>query len=286
MQYGQPWCNDGVSVRNLQLQAPPHHALDAWGREKEQPVLLSVYLSFKSAFDSAAENDALDASTMHYGILAKALRGMKPDQSWGNLSQLSQLVHKTISDMLPGPDLLESLAVEITMPKASLLGDAVVFHRHYASDSTQSMLHLVDVCLPTLIGVNSNEREAKQKLIINAWVGGLDDQDCNTYTKLEQTLTQVCNSAITRLAYSPNNHCTDHRFDKLRDFGVAGIARLAKPLQILCATTTGWNQHQAVLCKAPGRSIRRCSRYRRLQNIQTTTCRGSFLKAITNFTTL
>lgn len=285
MQYGQPWCNDGVSVRNLQLQAPPHHALDAWGREKEQPVLLSVYLSFKSAFDSAAENDALDASTMHYGILAKALRGMKPDQSWGNLSQLSQLVHKTISDMLPGPDLLESLAIEIKMPKASLLGDAVVFHRHYASHSTQSMLHLVDICLPTLIGVNSNEREAKQKLIINAWVGGLADQDCDTYTKLEQTLTKVCNSATHDSACSPNPGI-DYRSDQLRDSGVTRIARPAKSLQVLCSTTTGWNQHQAILCKAPGRPVRRCSSYRRLQNFQTTTCRCSFLKAITNDTSL
>ncbi|KAL1297942.1 hypothetical protein AAFC00_006455 [Neodothiora populina] len=191
MQYGRPWCNDGIAVNNLQLQSSPHNGLDAWGREKEQPVLLSVRLSFKSSFDSAAEQDALDSSTVHYGILSKTLRATKPEESWGSLSGLGETVHKTITAMLPGPDLLESLAIQVKLPKASLLGEAVILNRQHTNESVCNTLHLVDICLPTLIGVNANEREAKQKLIINVWINGLSDKDCDSYTQLEATLTQI-----------------------------------------------------------------------------------------------
>lgn len=191
MAYGAPWCRDGISIRDLQLQAPPHHALDAWGREKEQPVLLSVHLAFKSGFDSAAKNDALDASTMHYGVLAKSLRGLVPQEGWGSVDNLGQLVHDKISSMLPGSDLLDTLAIEIKMPKASLLGESVVFYRYHNHETTQNTLHLVNVCLPTLIGVNSNERKAKQKLVVNLWIGGLKGNECDSYTELEQILAEV-----------------------------------------------------------------------------------------------
>lgn len=212
MAYGAPWCRDGISIRDLQLQAPPHHALDAWGREKEQPVLLSVHLAFKSGFDSAANNDALDASTMHYGILAKGLRGLVPQEGWRSVDNLAQLVHDKISSMLPGPDLLDSLAIEIKMPKASLLGESVVFHRFYDHGVVQDTMHLVNVCLPTLIGVNSNERNAKQKLVVNLWIGGLKGKDCDSYTELEQILTKV-GSTITAIVCRLSNYVLDHRTD-------------------------------------------------------------------------
>lgn len=197
MNYGQPWCRDGISVRNLQLASPPHDGVDAWGRQKEQPVLLSVHLSFKAGFDSAASNDALDTSTMHYGVLSKGLRAISSSGEWSDLAALARRALSIIEQTPPGRDILDHVTIEIKLPKASLLGEAVVFVSDFSfsgssSDLTQSnMIHLKNICIPTLIGVNSNERLAKQKLVINLWVGGIEHGEGNDYTTLEDRLTEV-----------------------------------------------------------------------------------------------
>lgn len=193
--YGLPWCHDGISISNLQLQTPLNYGTDAWGREKEQPVLLSVRLSLKSSFETAAENDALDASTMHYGILAKALREMQPTTKWQKLDALSTKVYSIVGASLPDSELMKSLEVEIKLPKASLLGEAVVLHSHLAPAApAQHTLHLVNICLPTLIGVNDNERETAQKLVINLWLMGLTNTSIYSYVDLEKSLVEVCDS--------------------------------------------------------------------------------------------
>lgn len=195
MEYGKPWCRDGISVRDLQLRSPPNDGLDAWGREKEQPVLLSVHLSFKSGFDSAADNDTLDESTMHYGVLSKNLRGISSTGSWGDLGNLAGRVLAVIRATPPGIDIMEHVTIEIKLPKASLLGEAVIFvmHWHYTGRGVvfDRMLHIKNICIPTLIGVNSNEREARQKLIVNVWFGNPGNGQCNSYVDLEQALTKV-----------------------------------------------------------------------------------------------
>lgn len=65
--------NDTVSLRNLRL----NHGIIApiWGTPKEQPALISVDLVLRNGFESAAGKDALDDNTVHYGILAKSIRG-------------------------------------------------------------------------------------------------------------------------------------------------------------------------------------------------------------------
>src|SRR5438874_7268817 len=62
---------DKIFVRNLTLNT--RVALDAWGREKPQPVLISVVISLSRSFQSAAEKDELNQSTVHYGTLSKAV---------------------------------------------------------------------------------------------------------------------------------------------------------------------------------------------------------------------
>ncbi|GAB7350206.1 hypothetical protein MBLNU459_g0865t1 [Dothideomycetes sp. NU459] len=198
--YGQPWCRDGISVRDLSFQYSPHHGLDAWGREKEQPVLLSVSLSFRKSYDTAASNDALDASTIHYGILAKNLRGLKSDGDWQSLDELANRVHKTIMATPPGRDLIESCQIEIKMPKASLLGEYVTYVHHKSDDEESRMLHLSNVFLPTLIGVNSNERKSKQKLFVSLWIGGVAADDAETYTELEQSIEPTAFETLESLA--------------------------------------------------------------------------------------
>lgn len=226
--YGLPWCRDGISITNLQM-TPPRNGDDAWGREKDQPVLLSIRLSFKSAFDTAAENDAVDSSTMHYGILAKALRGMKPTKNaeWGTLPELSNKIFNTVAATLPDRKIMESLAVEIKLPKGSLMGDAVVLHSHFApATPTQHTLHLVNLCVPALIGVNDHEREASQKLVINLWIMGLLNMSSDTYVELEQNVVGVGDS-ILQVYTHPNDFAGYRRYCS-RDLGVASYAYLTE----------------------------------------------------------
>jgi dihydroneopterin aldolase len=192
--YGQPWCRDGIRVEDHSLQYAPKSAIDAWGREKQQPVLLSVSLSFRQGFDTAANQDALDESTMHYGLLSKNLRSLKPVQEWETLDNLAHRIHQTILETPPGAALVQSCQIEIKLPKASLLGDYVNYV-YFVEDEedTGRVLHLSRVFIPTLIGVNDNERTAKQKLFVSVWIDRIQADDSESYTELERILTQVSN---------------------------------------------------------------------------------------------
>ncbi|KAH0348715.1 hypothetical protein KCU83_g6009, partial [Aureobasidium melanogenum] len=190
--YGQPWCRDGIRVEDLALQYAPKGGIDAWGREKQQPVLLSVSLSFRSGFDTAASQDALDESTMHYGLLSKNLRALRPVQDWETLDNLAHRIHQTILDTPPGDALIQSCQIEIKLPKASLLGDYVNYV-YFVEDEehTGRVLHLSRVFIPTLIGVNDNERTAKQKLYVSVWIDRIQADDSGSYTELERIVTQA-----------------------------------------------------------------------------------------------
>lgn len=130
---------------------------------------------------------------MHYGVLSKNLRKLPTGESWGDLGQMAHVVLAVVDKTPPGSKIMEDATIEIKLPKASLLGDAVIFVRNYHIDSQRntSVLHLQNLCIPTLIGVNSNERTAKQKLLVNVWLRGLDDGECNCYVELERLLTKV-----------------------------------------------------------------------------------------------
>lgn len=234
--YGQPWCRDGISIRDLSFQHSPQHGLDAWGREKEQPVLLSVSLDFRRSYDTAASQDALDASTMHYGVLAKNLRGLKPNDDWQSLDDLAARVLKTVMNTPPGSELVNGCQIEVKLPKASLLGESVTYV-YFRSDNEESrVLHLSNIFIPTLIGVNSNERQSKQKLFVSVWVGGIQKDDAETYTQLEQVLVQASHFSRSgsriQLTYSQSIEPTT--FETLESLAVHVIRALFEqyaPLQ-------------------------------------------------------
>jgi hypothetical protein len=90
------------------------------------------------------------------------------------------------------------LEITVQLPKASLVGGGGVSLTATGRFDIETgmmcesafALRIHDFRLPTLIGVNSNERMAKQVVIANVEVDRLDD-DADTYFELEQVLVKV-----------------------------------------------------------------------------------------------
>ncbi|PKS06574.1 hypothetical protein jhhlp_007322 [Lomentospora prolificans] len=188
-----------VRVRNLQSTA--RIGVDAWGRPgRPQPILVSAEVSLARPFSESSSTDKLETDTVHYGLLSKvilatmdevdttsaaggvsvSLRGLL-DTIWWKLASLSV-------DGSPAPGAVDDtkaflnlagiryLSVTITLPKATLSGAGVSLTGTaiFTTGALRPEVSLYGVCLqlhkvqvPALIGINSNEREAKQLIIAN-----------------------------------------------------------------------------------------------------------------------
>jgi dihydroneopterin aldolase len=203
-----------IRVRNLQTSLKV--GKDAWGGEgKLQPVLISATVSLRKPFESASTEDAVTKSTVHYGILSKAILDACTKFSEGNSAVLtlrafltSLLVHLTESSPPTIPvipkAILRSLEVKITLPKASLIGTGVSLTsaltynaKNDGISAGSSVLALHELRIPTLIGVNPNERLAKQIVVANIqldpWVSEKD-----VYNELEEIVVKAWSIHIFR----------------------------------------------------------------------------------------
>lgn len=213
-------CTSVVRVKNLRsIIAGPH---DAWGRSsRPQPFTISASVGFQSSFTSSSSTDHLSEDTVHYGLLAKAIlailnriaqepkdRSLRDvlDTMWIDLSGFDTF--GVPQQPVGGQPFLNvatisSLEIVADLPKASLLGDGISIATAASfqcidgvvvvSARTQS-LKLRELRVPTLIGVNSNERLAKQVVIANLEIEGLDDTG-DTFCLLEDVLVKVSTSS-------------------------------------------------------------------------------------------
>ena len=191
------WCRDGIEIKDLSLEHSQRIGYDAWSRKKQQPLSITVRLALRSAFTTAAASDALDDSTMHYGHLAKRLRGLRPASGWERVDEFARRVHEAICDPATARRLLEGCEVTVAMPKATLLGTSVFLKSDiaYQQDSKQAndtlTLHLHSINIATLIGVNAHEREHKQPLVFDIWIFSLPGSASGLYTEIEAQLVKV-----------------------------------------------------------------------------------------------
>lgn len=212
-----------IRVRNLQTTIKLGR--DAWGRAgKVQPVLISVKISLRRPFETASEEDSVNASTIHYGTLSKAiLEAVGAFNVTTGLSTLRQFLDYLVgyltsftldqksdanptnfNDWKPVLDtyMIRLLELKITLPKASLIGTGVSLvgsclypssnhgHSRGVADHYDIGLGLHGLRIPTLIGVNSNERLAKQIVVadieIDQWTTEKD-----LYPELEDVVVKV-----------------------------------------------------------------------------------------------
>ncbi|KKP04481.1 hypothetical protein THAR02_03425 [Trichoderma harzianum] len=246
-----------VKVRNLQtsIEGPS----DAWNRKgKPQPLSVSASVMLKEAFDGSSSADSVQADTVHYGLLSKAILASLEKQSQhaeasGDTSKKSQFsslrdIVNTIWEDLTGqdcngrakmtnedseaqasflkPSTIRCLELTVHLPKASLLGGGVsltriaLFGRDGESRPQPRGLSLKihDLRVPTLIGVNDNERQAKQVVVASIEIDKFDiDKDIFTMIEGEtvkvmsqssfETLEALANTLANNLAsYLHSNH--------------------------------------------------------------------------------
>ena len=235
-------------IRVTNLQATVKVGADAWGRNqgKAQPVLISVAISLRNPFTTASAQDSVDGSTVHYGILSKGILEaaktftweypLRPDErgiirAAGTLNLFWEHIllyltgiekdgwqkqgHKDTRVALINAILMTSLEIEVRLPKASLIGSgvsvygAVQLHKDaYLANQTRG-LRVQDMRVPTIIGVNPNERLAKQIVIanvdINPW--RLDE---DLYGMLEEIVFKVNSEPTFHIQANENRPLRNH----------------------------------------------------------------------------
>ncbi|KAH7329038.1 Dihydroneopterin aldolase-domain-containing protein [Stachybotrys elegans] len=184
-----------IRVKNLQVNIKG--PADAWNRKgKQQPMLVSAEVSLSKPFISSSSTDAVEGDTVHYGLLSKAILATvdrfntkgASSRGWENLQGVLDDIWIDLTGLDPfgasegdgrpastkpflTAESLHHLRLTLLLPKASLLGQGISityassFNRNSGNldmDGHSCTLKLHGLRIPTLIGVNDNERTARQ----------------------------------------------------------------------------------------------------------------------------
>ncbi|KAK4034280.1 hypothetical protein C8A01DRAFT_39248 [Parachaetomium inaequale] len=218
-----------VSIRNLSTTLQHAGGHDAWNRaRKPQPCLLSAEVAFHSPFAAASVTDRLGADTVHYGTLSKAVLGSvarlesesdSQERSvgdvlgrvWRDLTGLEldgsrfgagtgQKEDEEGAAFLVDVGRVRLLSVTVALPKASLLGDGVRLTASAVFDAAATgegrmegralALEVSRLRVPTLVGVNANERLAKQFVVATVTVEGFTRGE-DVYIEIERDVVEA-----------------------------------------------------------------------------------------------
>jgi dihydroneopterin aldolase len=186
---------DKIMVQNLEITV--NAGKDVWGREKVQRALISITVTLGQKFASASTTDTVDASTIHYGILSKAIQARLQTTSsrWAPTAMLSTFVAESVREVA-GTTPVYAIETDVCYVKGGMFGDGAG-HRTSTLEGTKlrsSVLYLRNVRIPCLIGVNPNERLQKQPVVVNLWVECLPhlSSRADNYPELETFLFSVC----------------------------------------------------------------------------------------------
>lgn len=195
---------------------------DAWARKSAlQPLVVSAELHFSRPFEASVAGDSVTAGdTVHYGTLSKLIlacversnehvqaRSTDGDVDLRVLLEMIWIVltgrnvngEDAAAEAKPLLDLarLRFMSLTVLLPKASLMGEGVsltaanVFPPHVASLSMYGLaLKVHKLRVPTLIGVNSNERKAKQFVVTDVEIDRFDYYP-DLFCELERLVVQV-----------------------------------------------------------------------------------------------
>jgi len=184
---------DKIAVQNLSTQV--NAGKDCWGREKQQPASISVVLYLRHRITTAATADELDHSTVHYGKFSKALlASLEGLEAWMSTHDLLMVVWKTVCND-QWSSAIYAADMEVEFPKASALCGRVSCVASMEQGDTNpriaQTLYFKDLRIPTLIGVNSNEREKKQAVVISVSIDRITGSAMDGYGEVEKHVLEV-----------------------------------------------------------------------------------------------
>jgi dihydroneopterin aldolase len=158
------------TIRIDKLQITTDVLPDAFGRRKQQPAYISVCLTLQQNLESVAEIDRLDATTINYGTLSKAiLQKLEEKAAAKDLNTVSQLW--TIIENIVPNTVVEAVETDILFPKACRSGDGLGFKRAISTNAKDAlMVYFQNLRVQSLIGINDHERLSKQPVVVNAWI--------------------------------------------------------------------------------------------------------------------
>jgi dihydroneopterin aldolase len=184
---------DKIMVQNLEVTV--NAGKDAWGRPKVQRAQITVTVTLNEQFGSAAATDTVDGSTIHYGTLSKMLQADLQSRmpEWASTLTLAGDIAnsvKKVADSTP----IYALETSICYPKGSMYGDGAGFIASRIMQNSRLhsyVLFLRNVRIPCLVGVNSNERQQKQPIVLHIWIDCVHDSRTDDYAELESFLFTV-----------------------------------------------------------------------------------------------
>ncbi|WPH00883.1 Hypothetical protein R9X50_00371500 [Acrodontium crateriforme] len=163
-----PSPGDKILLQNLTL---PHgiRTTNAWGDPKDQPACVTITLHLRDGFNTAAGQDKLDDSTIHYGELAKRVRGSCSGAALSLADTLAAVRDAVVGlSAKPSGFVVRLSEVQVRLGKASMFGSGglVLVREWFGSEGrrekVQSVFSLCDVRTMTLVGVNAYERRGAQ----------------------------------------------------------------------------------------------------------------------------
>ncbi|KAK3691968.1 hypothetical protein LTR37_018328 [Vermiconidia calcicola] len=234
-----------VQIKRLQL--PSGILLDnIFGKPQEQPAYVTLTLHLRTSFQTAADKDALDESTIHYGQLAKGIR----KHCTGVQARL-EILKRTISvirqmaEKADGTSRLTSATFCLHLPKSSLYGDGwdwiIIMHFSEAGEPTSMELttRVEGMRFMALIGVNDYERTSRQplvaKLVIKA--NAVDVMEHIEFDKIERRLGAVFEDSSFETLEALAEHAVseiEHEYAR-RTYAPTITLRLEKPKAIAFA---------------------------------------------------
>ena len=191
---------------------------DAWGRAgKLQPALVNVEVRMREPFGESSETDEVKSDTVHYGLLSKEVMKIVEENNqaeslgsavgaiWATFTGFADIQGMVNFTDDKGPSFLNIkdvayLRVSITMTKASLLGEGVSVSYAAAFDkedekgrpaAVAKSLSIHGLRVPTLVGVNANERTARQIVLSNLQVEEILDLHEDLHMVLEAVVVDV-----------------------------------------------------------------------------------------------
>lgn len=138
--------------------------MDSWARHKPQPVILSLYL--KTSVALAGSTDHLPYS-IHYGHVCKAVSTLVESKNFQNIEHLAEEVGSlALGEELHG----EWVKVIVEKPRTLLRADAAgisIVRRKDGMRETEDTVFVKCLRVVTIIGVNPQEREERQNVVLN-----------------------------------------------------------------------------------------------------------------------